>query len=71
MVLAVVVLVAFTVLASLGHAVLPIVLVGDAVVLARLRTVLRRRRREDRRIRDEATRGQRELERWLASGENA
>jgi hypothetical protein len=66
-----VVLVVITVLASLDHAVLPVVLVGDAVVLARLRAVLRRRRREDDRIRDEAAHGQREIERWLASGEVA
>lgn len=66
-----VVLVVFTVLASLDHAVLPVVLLGDAVVLARLSAVLRRRRREDLRIRDEAARGQRELERWLASRETA
>jgi hypothetical protein len=69
-----VVLVVFAALAWLDHSVLPVVLtllVVDAVLLARLRTALRRRCLEDRRISDEATRGLRELERWLAFGERA
>lgn len=69
-----VVLVVCAMLASLEPAVLPVVLimlVMDAVLLARLRTVLLRRCHEDRRISDEAARGQRELERWLAFGEHA
>lgn len=69
-----VVLVVCAVLASLDPAVLPVVvamLVVDAVLLARLRTVLLRRCVEDRRISDEAARGQRELERWLAFGKHA
>lgn len=61
-------------LASLDPAALPVVLallVLDAVLLAQLRTSLLRRCREERRISDEAARGQRQLERWLSFGELA
>lgn len=67
-------LVVCVLLVWLDPAVLPVVvamLVVDAVLLVRLRTALLRRRHEERRVSDEAARGQRELERWLASGEHA
>ena len=67
-------LVVCAVLASLAPAGLPVVLavlVADAVLAARLHALLLRRWRDDRRISDEAARGQRELERWLAFGEHA
>ena len=69
-----VVLAVLAALASLEPVVLPVtvaVVVAEALVLARFRTQARRRRHEDRRIAEEAARGVRAMERWLASGENA
>lgn len=61
-------------LVALDPAALPValaVLFVDLVLLARLRVVLLRCRQQDLGVRDEAARGQVELERWLASGEHA
>ena len=71
---AAVVLVVLAALASLEPAVRPAaaaVLVVEAVLLTRFRARVRRWRRREQRLAQEAARGQRALEAWLASRERA
>lgn len=71
---AAVLLVVLAALASLEPAALPAaaaVLSAVGVLLVRFRTGVQHRCRAERRISEQAARGQAELERWLASGEHA
>ena len=67
-------LVVLAALSALDTTVLPLAaaaLVVDALLVHRFATQQRSRRDEERRVSEETERGLRELERWLASGENA
>ena len=69
-----IVLVVLGALSAIDSTVLPLtaaVLVADALLVLRFASQQQARRETERRVGDEAARGLRELERWLASGEHA